>query len=290
MCDSCLKHGTAGKWYFNARNYSKELADELDLKEFLMEQYKSFESMQVRKFGGFNAVGLGYTIKIPIIGRIAKYTAEKMLHTKKPRHNPFKAEGHIGQVVPLDDAIAILENCVDEDSIILKYCMCRYMHRGEKEACCINFGIMSEIIDKLPRFIPEDDKFRITKEEAIEKFTEFNKKGYIGTIWYGAYPYINNLCACDNPACAGFKPRLNFDIKSIFKSEYVAKIDENNCQGCKSCLSMCKFAAIDFDDKQKISQIDQTKCWGCGNCLHVCKYQAISLGSRKEVPAIALNY
>ncbi|MHA1690425.1 MAG: hypothetical protein ACTSU7_02190 [Candidatus Heimdallarchaeaceae archaeon] len=58
MCDHCLEHGTAGKWYFNARNYSKELAEELDLKEFLMEQYKTFEAMQVRKLGRFSAVGL----------------------------------------------------------------------------------------------------------------------------------------------------------------------------------------------------------------------------------------
>ncbi|MCG3217203.1 MAG: hypothetical protein KAS63_10775, partial [Candidatus Heimdallarchaeota archaeon] len=105
MCDHCLKHGTAGKWYFNARNYSNELAEELDLKEFLLEQYKSFEAMQVRKFGGFSAIGMGYKIQMPIIGRMVKATAEKMLHTEKPSRNPFKAEGHIGQVIPLDDAI-----------------------------------------------------------------------------------------------------------------------------------------------------------------------------------------
>ena len=105
--------------------------------------------MQVRKIAGLDGVGLGYKIKMPIIGQITKHFAEKMLHSHKPKHNPFRAEGHIGQVIPLHDAISILEHCVDEDSIILKYCMCRCMHQGEKEACCINFGIMSEVIDKL---------------------------------------------------------------------------------------------------------------------------------------------
>ena len=136
MCDNCLEHGTAGKWYFNARNYTTEVLEDINidedfLKEFLLEQYKTFESMQVRKLAGFSAVGLGYKIKIPIIGRITKHFAEKMLHSKKSKFNPFQAEGHIGQVVPLDDAIAILENCVDENTIIMKYCMCRYQTRAE---------------------------------------------------------------------------------------------------------------------------------------------------------------
>ncbi len=292
VCDHCLKHGTAGKWYFNARNYSNELAEELDLKEFLLEQYKSFEAMQVRKFGGFSAIGMGYKIQMPIIGRMVKATAEKMLHTEKPSRNPFKAEGHIGQVIPLDDAITILETCIPENSLIMKYCMCRFMHKGEKEACCINFGIMSEIIDKLPRFIPEpeDSKFRITQEEAIKKFTEFNKKGYIGTIWYGAFPYINNLCACQTPMCAGFRPRTEFGVRSIFKAEYVAENNPDNCQGCKRCHTMCQFGAISFNEKTKRSEIDQSKCYGCGVCLYVCRFEALSLVPRKEIPALAKDY
>ena len=35
MCDHCLKHGTAGKWYLNAKNYSKELAEELRISRSL---------------------------------------------------------------------------------------------------------------------------------------------------------------------------------------------------------------------------------------------------------------
>lgn len=292
MCDYCLKHGAAGKWYFNARNYSNELAEELDLKEFLLEQYKSFEAMQVRKFGGFSAIGTGYKIQMPIIGRIVKKTAEGMLHAEKPSRNPFKAEGHIGQVIPLDDAIQILETCVPENSLIMKYCMCRFMHKGEKEACCINFGIMSEIIDKLPRFIPdpEDSKYRITKEEAIEKFTEFNKRGYIATIWYGAYPYINNLCACQTPMCAGIRPRMEFGIRSIFKAEYVVENNPDNCQGCKKCLAMCQFGAISFNEKTKRSEIDQSKCYGCANCLHACRFDALNIIPRKEIPALVQDY
>ncbi|MBN1330700.1 MAG: 4Fe-4S binding protein [Candidatus Heimdallarchaeota archaeon] len=281
MCDHCLKHGTAGKWYLNAKNYSNEIVEEYNLREFLLEQYKNFEQMSVRKLNGFNAVGLGYKMQMPIIGRVVKHFAEQMLMSTKPPTNPFKAEGHIGQVVPLDDAIAILEHCAVEP-IIQKYCMCRFMSRGDKEACCINFGVMSEIIEKLPRFIPVDEKFQLTREEAIERFKEHNKKGYIGTIWYGPYPYINNLCSCANPECAGIRPRMDFGITSIFKAEYIVHINPDECTGCKSCLARCQFGAISYDPIEKRCIVDQKQCFGCGVCLHVCEYDAMKIFPRND--------
>ena len=103
MCKNCLKHGAGGKWYFNARNYSNELAEEMNLKEYMQEQWKNFEQITLRKIGGFTGVGLGYKLKMPIIGRIVKYFAEKTLHSEKKKRNPFRAEGHFGQVVPLEE-------------------------------------------------------------------------------------------------------------------------------------------------------------------------------------------
>jgi len=285
MCDYCMKHGTGGKWYLNAKNYSNEIAEEYDLKEFLMEQYMNFEQISIRKVYGFNTAGLGYTLQMPIIGRVLKHLAEKMLHSEKPPKNPFKAEGHMGQVVPLDDGIAILENCAVEP-IIQKYCMCRYMFRGIKEACCINFGVMSEIIEKLPRFIPVKEKFQLTREEAIERFAEHNKKGYIGTIWYGPFPYINNLCSCETPECAGIRPRVDFGIKSIYKAEYVIDIQQDLCHGCKACVLMCQFGALKYSKSSKRVLVDYYKCYGCGVCMHACRRDALRLIPRNDFPSL----
>ncbi len=162
MCDLCAKHGAGGKWYFNSEHYSNKVAEKYNLRDYLLEQYKNFEQISVRKVNGFSPVGLGYKLRMPVIGRIIKSTAERLLHSKNTHTNPFSAEGHIGQVVPLEDAIAILENCAAEP-IIEKNCMCRYMTRGIKEACCINFGVMPEIIDQLPRFrcIPMSPAFQL---------------------------------------------------------------------------------------------------------------------------------
>lgn len=289
MCDLCMKHGAGGKWYLNAEHYSNEIVEKYNLRDFLMEQYKNFEQISVRKVHGFNAVGMGYKLRIPIIGRIVKHTAEKLLHSTNPPTNPFKPEGHIGQVIPLEDAIAILETCAVEP-IIEKNCMCRYMNRGVKEACCINFGVMSEIVDKLPRFIPEKDKYFLTRKQAVERFREHNRKGYIGTIWFGPYPYINNLCSCANPECAGLRPRLDYGIKSIYKAEYIVHYHEEDCTGCGACVRFCQFGAIELDTARKKISINYDRCFGCGLCRHACKQDAIHLHPRDEVPGHEKDY
>jgi ferredoxin len=284
MCQLCLKHGAGGKWYLNAKSYSEEVARRYNLREFLMEQYKNFEQISVRPVSGVSPAGMDHTFRMPIIGRLIKHSAEKMLHSTRTPSNPFRPEGHIGQVVPLEDAIAILEKCAAEP-IIEKNCMCRYMTRGEKEACCINFGVMSEIIDKLPRFIPEKDKYHLTREEAVKRFTEHNNKGYIGTIWYGPYPYINNLCSCKSPECAGIRPRVDFGIKSIFKAEYVAELNQDLCRGCQSCITRCPFKAMRRDTATGRVVIDRKSCYGCGVCRHVCDTGALFLKPRQETHA-----
>jgi ferredoxin len=289
MCEFCMKHGAGGKWYLNARHYSEEIVAKYNLREFLLEQYKNFEQIPVRKVAGVSPAGLGYKLRIPIIGRLIKRTAERLLASKKAPKNPFRPEGHIGQVVPLEDAVAILEHCAAEP-IIQKNCMCRYMSRGEKEACCINFGVMSEIIDRLPRFIPEKEKYHLSRQEAIDRFKEHNRKGYIGTIWFGPFPYINNLCSCSTPECAGIRPRLDFGIHSIYKAEYVAVVDNDLCRGCLECVAACQFGAIQLEPKDGGVRIIADRCFGCGVCRHLCPSQALSLVPRDEVPALQGRY
>ena len=195
----------------------------------------------------------------------------------------------MGQVIPVEDGEAILRHCAAEP-IIEKNCMCRYMSRGVKEACCINFGVMSEIIDKLPRFVPEKEKYHLTRDEAVARFREHNSKGYIGTIWYGPYPYVNNLCSCETPECAGIRPRVDFGIKSIYKAEYLVGLDEDRCMGCGACVAKCPFGALRMDKVLDRPVVDLEQCYGCGVCRHACPTEALRLLPRDLVPAQAGRY
>lgn len=271
-----MKHGAGGKWYMNAKLYSDELAEELNLKEYLEEQWLNFENVFIRKVMGLSSVGLGYKLKIPIIGRVIRWNLERMIHGELFHHNPIRADGHVGQVVPLEDAQIIFSELAAKP-IIQNYCMCRMMQRGVKDVCCFNFGVLSEVIEKLPRFIPENTKVRLERDEAITALEKQNKKGRVAVVTFQPVPYINAICSCELKPCGMIRLRKDFDLKTLYKAEYVIDINQDNCQGCKECVSICPFSAIWYSPTLKRVLVDQEKCFGCGVCRHKCEHDALRL-------------
>ena len=291
MCDWCMKHGAGGKWYLNAKNYSNELAKELDLERYLTEQWRFFETLYIRKFMGglVSSSGLGYKLRLPIIGRVLRYEVENMIHSESKNRNPIRADGHFGQVVPLEDAKLIFANLAAEP-IIENYCMCRVMQKGVKEVCCFNFGVLSGVIEKLPRFIPKNTKLRLDREEAIARLEKHNRDGKVATIWFQPVPYINAICSCETPQCGGLRLRNDFGLNVVYKAEYAIRLDPDNCQGCKLCVPMCQFGALRYSPSLKRVLVDDTKCFGCGLCRHACKFDALRLVPREEAPGLKGQY
>jgi len=284
-----MKHGAGGKWYLNAKNYSDQLAKELNLEEYLMEQWMNFEKVFIRKVMGMSSIGLGYKLKMPIIGRVIRWQLERMIHSESKNRKAIRADGHFGQVIPIEDAKTIILNLAAEP-IIRNYCLCRWMQRGVKDVCCINFGVLSGIIEKLPRFIPKNVKYRLDREEAVKVLEEQNRKGRVFTVWFQPVPYINAICSCETPQCGGLRLRMDFNLKTVYKAEYVAQVDPDLCQGCKTCVSYCQFGAIKYSPTLKRVLIDQKKCFGCGLCRDHCPHGAIKLVPREEIPALKNEY
>ncbi len=49
-----------------------------------------------------------------------------------------------------------------------------------------------------------------------------------------------------------------------------AWIDPDRCAGCKLCISICPYTAIEFDEKKNISVVNEVLCEGCGTCAAAC--------------------
>ena len=45
---------------------------------------------------------------------------------------------------------------------------------------------------------------------------------------------------------------------------------EEECCGCKSCVPLCPYSAITFDEAKKKAQINEVLCKGCGVCAAAC--------------------
>jgi len=53
-------------------------------------------------------------------------------------------------------------------------------------------------------------------------------------------------------------------------------IEETLCSGCKTCISLCPYNAISFNEEKKVSAINEALCKGCGTCAAACPSGAIT--------------
>lgn len=56
-----------------------------------------------------------------------------------------------------------------------------------------------------------------------------------------------------------------------------SQILESFCQGCRSCMSVCSYGAITFDERMKVARVNEVICRGCGNCAASCPSGAASI-------------
>ena len=64
--------------------------------------------------------------------------------------------------------------------------------------------------------------------------------------------------------------------KKIEPEVKISHISESFCIGCKTCISVCSYGAITFDETKKISVVNEVICRGCGNCVAACPSGAAS--------------
>ena len=64
--------------------------------------------------------------------------------------------------------------------------------------------------------------------------------------------------------------KLELEVKT-------SEISETFCTGCKTCISVCPYSAISFDDFRKISVVNEALCHGCGVCAAACPSGAASV-------------
>jgi len=56
---------------------------------------------------------------------------------------------------------------------------------------------------------------------------------------------------------------------------YYATVLDHKCAGCKSCLALCPFNAITFNEIESVAEINDILCKGCGTCVAGCPSKAI---------------
>ena len=76
---------------------------------------------------------------------------------------------------------------------------------------------------------------------------------------------------------------------TIVTSNYISKIDQDQCTGCEKCANKCPIQAISMvpienpqTKKPKNAIVDESICLGCGVCALTCHKDAIKLVRREQ--------
>jgi len=268
MCQFCTKHGEGKKWYLQAKNYADELWYSGGRPKLADKLYRDFEKI---------AAGMSKIDKLSpnsTVGKFVRRIAENWMR-----------KDHYGQIVPVEDIEQIFDI---SDSITRFACICRMATRGKEFRYC--FGLTTPPNDVFGLYPDYADSFEtLTKDEALELIRSFEHEGLTHSIWTIKTPYVSHLCNCDGD-CMAYRALTYSNLKFMFKGEYVASVDMDLCNGCRSCARQCQFDAVSYSVSLKRCFIDAKKCYGCGICRATCGHDAITLANRMDVPAVKDNW
>ena len=179
-------------------------------------------------------------------------------------------------VAPFEDVMQIIEN---QEKIAIAPCVCRTTKKLVGDECekpvenCFSFGSHADyyVENGMGRYITVDEARQIVKQNEEEGLVmqPFNSQK------------IGGMCSCCGDCCGVLRSlKMHPDPAEMVQSNYFARVDDEECTGCETCLERCQMDAIEVEDG--LAEIILNRCIGCGLCVTTCPVDAIELVKKPE--------
>jgi NAD-dependent dihydropyrimidine dehydrogenase PreA subunit len=180
-------------------------------------------------------------------------------------------------ILPLEEISKILDNY---DTIGVATCYCRHRKDLIGEPCkktedrrnCFSFGRTAEFL------ISQGFQTKISKQEALEILKKCEDDGLVHKAFHtnlDPMKEIDGICNCCKCCCGTFEMYYSGATPLMDLTSYLAKVNENDCVGCGTCVENCNAEAIELIDT--IATVNENRCIGCGICAHLCPEKAIKM-------------
>ncbi len=281
MCEFCTKHADGKRWYLEAKNYNDDLVSDYRRQKILRKvagAIFSEDALDSLK-SDFASLEKLTALPRPLRSMVSWYVTRRL------------KRDHFGQVVPIEDIAQVMTIV---NSIVRLPCVCRRTVRGTDDYYCLgvslkpDLGRMHQTIRESYPAGPDIDSFEhLTPEQALGLMRDWETEGAVHTVWTFGTPFIGGICNCDRSDCMAMIMTIGKGVKAMYRAEYVAEVNWDLCNGCRSCMRVCQFGAIAYSAGQQKVSVDPARCYGCGLCRSVCPNDAITLLDRASVPAVA---
>jgi ferredoxin len=191
------------------------------------------------------------------------------------------------EVLDYEKATAIVES---HEKFGIGLCSCRHekLHTGAKpcrvplESCTsMGLGVEYLVRRKLGR--------EISKSQMLEQIAQSKELGLVMNA-DNVQRSVGFICHCCGCCCNVLLGISRFGYPHVvLTSNYIARPDDDRCEGCGKCSKACPIQAIELDrlaqpvGKKRVRPlVDQRFCLGCGVCATKCTTGAMTLKKRAQ--------
>ena len=115
--------------------------------------------------------------------------------------------------------------------------------------------------------------FYIEKHPKLDPVATTTDGVYIAGTCQGPKDIPDSI---DQGRAAAARILASISYGSVEIQATTASVNEDICCGCQTCINVCPYTAISFDEEKNISVVNEILCKGCGTCGAACPTGAIS--------------
>lgn len=203
----------------------------------------------------------------------------------------FKSFPPIDRVVPVEEKVEPgyeetlpgeeVTKLLDEiDDIALTYCYCRHEKDLLGDPCKITDEKHNCLLLGKSAVFAMEHEFAtpLDKEDAKKILKDAEEYGLVHKVFHvGLDPEkdLEAICSCCKCCCGIFQLFYRGAMGFHTLSSYLARVREEDCVACGTCVERCPMEAIELVDA--IAKIEESRCIGCGVCANLCPEDAIDM-------------
>ncbi len=181
-------------------------------------------------------------------------------------------------VAPYEDARKIFEG---KRLIAVAECICRRSQELIDQGCdkplevCFMFGAHAEY------YIERGMGRPVTYDQAMLILDQCDEAGLVPQPF--ASQDGGGMCNCCGDCCGVLRAiKKHPRPADMVYASHVARVDDEECTACETCLDRCQMEAITVEDT---AVVNEARCIGCGLCVTTCPSGAMVLELRPEPEA-----
>jgi len=184
-----------------------------------------------------------------------KCAADKVEYIRTDNANDIKAEKRSNKII-----LTAGGKTIEADMVVLS------------TAIVPNYGL--DQFNALLGMNTDSDGFYSAEHEKISPAATANRGIYVAGCCTGPKDVPQSVAQAQ--AAAGMALSVIVPGEKLELEVATAKVINEICGGCHSCIGLCPYQAISFDAEKGVAAVNEILCRGCGVCVAACPAGAIT--------------